>query len=101
MSRGKKKIYSKKTKKTSKYKASHIRKQNFDIISSLKVKIYCLENGIKPDDQIFKFKERGVQNKLKMVCDYLGYEYPRTVSGSFSLRRFTNNDYNVILVQRK
>jgi len=44
------------------------------------LKIYCLENNIKLDEQIFKFKERGVQNKLQKVCDYLGFPNAKTSS---------------------
>jgi len=66
------------------------------------LKIYCLENNIKPNEQIFKFKERGVQNKLKMVCDYLGYEGISTHSFRkfFATQIYINNDYNVVLVQQ-
>lgn len=66
------------------------------------LKIYCLENNIKPDEQIFKFTERGVQNKLKMVCDYLGYEGISTHSFRkfFATQIYINNDYNVVLVQQ-
>jgi len=66
------------------------------------LKIYCLENGIKPDEQIFKFKERGVQNKLQKVCDYLGYEGISTHSFRkfFATQIYINNDYNVVLVQQ-
>ena len=66
------------------------------------LKIYCLENNIKPDEQIFKFKERGVQNKLQKICDYLGYEGISTHSFRkfFATQIYINNDYNVVLVQQ-
>ena len=66
------------------------------------LKIYCLENGIKSDEQIFKFKERGVQSKLQKVCDYLGYEGISTHSFRkfFATQIYINNDYNVVLVQQ-
>ena len=66
------------------------------------LKIYCLENDIKPDEQIFKFTVRGVQNKLKIVCDYLGYEGISTHSFRkfFATQIYVNNDYNVVLVQQ-
>ena len=66
------------------------------------LKIYCLENGIKPGERIFKFTERGVQNKLKLVCDYLGYEGISTHSFRkfFATQIYTVNAYNVILVQQ-
>jgi len=66
------------------------------------LKIYCLENGIKPDEQIFKFTERGVQKKLKQVCDYLGYDGISTHSFRkfFATQIYIGNDYNVVLVQQ-
>ena len=42
------------------------------------IKIYCLENGIQPHEQIFPITERAVQKQLKIVCDYLGYCYSFT-----------------------
>lgn len=66
------------------------------------LKIYCLENGIPPDERIFKFGVRGVQNKLKSVCDYLGYEGISTHSFRkfFATQIYIDNDYNVVLVQQ-
>jgi integrase len=66
------------------------------------LKIYCLENNIKNDEEIFKFTERGVQKKLKKVCDYLEYEGISTHSFRkfFATQIYINNDYNVILVQQ-
>jgi integrase len=66
------------------------------------LKIYCLENGIQPNEQIFKFKIRGVQKKLKQVCDYLGCEGISTHSFRkfFATQIYIENDYNVVLVQQ-
>jgi len=66
------------------------------------LKIHCLENNIKADERIFKFTERGVQKKLKQVCNYLEYERVSTHSFRkfFATQIYINNDYNVILVQQ-
>lgn len=66
------------------------------------LKIYCLENSIAADEQIFRFKERGVQKKLKQVCDHLGYEGISTHSFRkfFATQIYIDNEYNVILVQQ-
>ena len=66
------------------------------------LKIYCLENNISPDEKIFKFTERGVQKKLKQVCDYLAYDGISTHSFRkfFATQIYINNDYNVVLVQK-
>ena len=66
------------------------------------LKIYCLENSIKPDEQIFRFKERGVQSKLQRVCSHLGYDGISTHSFRkfFATQIYIDNGYNVILVQQ-
>ena len=66
------------------------------------LKIYCLENNIQADEKIFKFTARGVQNKLKLVCDYLGYENISTHSFRkfFATQIYIDNNYNVALVQQ-
>jgi len=66
------------------------------------LKIYCLENNISPYEPIFKFKQRGVQNKLKMVCDYFNYTGISTHSFRkfFATQIYISNDYNIALVQR-
>ena len=66
------------------------------------LKIYCLENGITPNEHIFKFTVRGVQNKLKKVCDYLEYDGISTHSFRkfFATQIYVNNDYNIVLVQK-
>jgi integrase len=38
------------------------------------IKMYTLENNIKPHEIIFPLTERAIQHKLKIVCDYLGFE---------------------------
>ena len=66
------------------------------------IKIYCLENGIQPHEQIFPITERAVQKQLKIVCDYLGYDNISTHSfrKMFASQIYQNNDYNIILVQQ-
>lgn len=41
---------------------------------------YALENNINPRARLFQITERTVQRHLKMVCDYLEYEYISTHS---------------------
>lgn len=66
------------------------------------LKIYCLENNIPADERIFKFTNRGVQNKLKKVCGYLEYEGISTHSFRkfFATQIYVNNGYNIVLVQK-
>jgi integrase len=66
------------------------------------LKIYCLENNISADERIFTFTARGVQNKLKKVCDYLGYDGISTHSFRkfFATQIYIENDYNIALVQK-
>ena len=66
------------------------------------LKIYCLENNIDPNEQIFKVKERVVQKKVKQVCDYLGYSGISTHSFRkfFATQIYIDNDYNIALVQQ-
>lgn len=66
------------------------------------LKIYCLENKIEPDERIFKFTERGVQKKLKQVCDYLEYDGISTHSFRkfFATQIYVENDFNIALVQK-
>ena len=65
------------------------------------IKLYCLENGIAPEDLIFPITERAVQKQLKQVCDYLGF----TGIGTHSFRKFyateiyKDSGYNIVLVQ--
>ena len=66
------------------------------------IKIYCLENNIKPHEVIFPMTERNVQRQLKIVCDYLGYDGVSTHSFRkfFATQIYVNNDYNIVIVQR-
>jgi integrase len=66
------------------------------------LKIYCLENNILADECIFKFTERGVQNKLQKVCGYLDYKGISTHSFRkfFATQIYIDNDHNVVLVQQ-
>ena len=78
--------------------------RNFTVPTTLHlyIKNYVLENSIKPTEIIFPITERAVQKKLKIVCDYLGYEK----IGTHSFRKFyateiyKNSNYNVALVQQ-
>ena len=66
------------------------------------IKLYTMENNIKPGEEIFQIKERNVQKYLQKVADYLGYEN----IGTHSFRKFyatdiyNNNDHNIMLVQQ-
>jgi len=66
------------------------------------IKIYCLENNIKPHQRIFPIGERQVQKQLALVCNYLGYFGISTHSFRkfFATEIYTNNDYNIVLVQQ-
>ena len=66
------------------------------------IKIYCLENNIKPHEIIFPMTERNVQRQLKIVCDYLEIAGVSTHSFRkfFATQVYINNDYNIIIVQR-
>lgn len=66
------------------------------------IKMYCLENSIKPHEIIFSITERAIQKQLKAVCDYLGYDGISTHSFRkfFATNVYVNNDYNIVLVQR-
>lgn len=66
------------------------------------IKIYCLENGIKPHEVIFPITERAIQKQLKLACDYLGLTGISTHSFRkfFATQIYINNDYNIVLVQQ-
>jgi integrase len=66
------------------------------------IKMYALENSIKPNDVIFPITERAVQKQLAVVCDYLGYSGISTHSFRkfFATQIYNNNDYNIVLVQQ-
>jgi len=72
------------------------------VIAYQHIKIYCLENNTAPNERIFKFSVRSIQNKLKMVCDHLGYTGISTHSFRkfFATQIYANNDYNIVLVQK-
>lgn len=50
--------------------------------------MYCEENGIKKDDEIFPITTRAVQKHLQKISDYLGYEN----IGTHSFRKFFASD---------
>ena len=66
------------------------------------IKMYVLENNIKPHEVIFPITERAVQRQLKIVCDYLDYDGISTHSFRkfFATNVYVNNDYNIVIVQR-
>lgn len=66
------------------------------------LKIYTLENEIKPNEVIFPITERAVQKQIKIVCDWLGYEGISTHSFRkfFATEIYKNNDYDIVLVQQ-
>lgn len=65
------------------------------------LKIYMLENGIKPTAPLFDIGERVVQKHLKNVCDYLGLDRISTHSFRkyFAMSIYTNNNYDIALVK--
>jgi integrase len=79
------------------------KKRTFTVLNDIYnyIKIYCLENGIKPHELIFSVKERAVQKQLKIVCDYLGIEGVSTHSFRkfFATKIYLDNNYNIALVQ--
>ena len=66
------------------------------------IKMYCLENGLKPNAKIFDIGERAIQKQLKIVIGYLGLNGN---IGTHSFRKFfatsiyINNNYNIALVK--
>ena len=65
------------------------------------IKLYTVENGIKPNEKIFNIGERQIQMHLQKVSDYLGYENIGTHSFRkfFATQIYLNNNYNIMLVQ--
>lgn len=65
------------------------------------IKIYALENNIKPSAKLFDVGERVVQKHLKNVCGYLGLDGISTHSFRkyFAMCIYTNNNYDVALVK--
>jgi len=80
------------------------KKRTFTVLNEMYnyIKIYCLENNIKPQEIIFPITERAVQKQLKIVCDYLGIEGVSTHSFRkfFATTVYKENNYNIVLVQR-
>ena len=78
--------------------------RNFTVLTELYnyIKMYCLENGIKPHEIIFPITERNVQRQLKIICDYLEIDGVSTHSFRkfFATQVYVNNDYNIVIVQR-
>lgn len=66
------------------------------------IRLYCLDNGILADVQMFPLTERAVQKQLKQVCDYL--DIPGVSTHSF--RKYYATDIyrdsgcNIALVQQ-
>lgn len=58
------------------------KKREFTVPTEIYIYIqnYALENNINPRAKLFQITERTVQRHLKMVCDYLEYEYISTHS---------------------
>lgn len=65
------------------------------------IKMYCLENNIKPSAKIIDITERAIQKQLKIVCDYLGIEGISTHSFRkyFATQIYINSNYNIALVK--
>ena len=80
------------------------KKRTFTVLTEMYnyIKMYCLENYIKPNEIIFPITERAIQKQLKAVCDYLGYDGISTHSFRkfFATNVYVNNDYNIVIVQR-
>jgi integrase len=66
------------------------------------IKMYVLENGIKPHEIIFPITERAVQKQLKRVTDFLEIEGIGTHSFRkfYATRIYNQNGHNIILVQQ-
>ena len=60
-----------------------------------------LENKRTPNELIFKVKKRNVQQQLKKVVDYLGYENISTHSFRkfFATNLYYDNNNDILLVQ--
>lgn len=58
------------------------KKREFTVPTEIYIYIqnYALENNINPRARLFQITERTVQRHLKIVCDYLEYEYISTHS---------------------
>ena len=65
------------------------------------IKMYCLENNIRPSAKIIDITERAIQKQLKIACDYLGIEGISTHSFRkyFATQIYINSNYNIALVK--
>ena len=65
------------------------------------IKMYVLENNIKPTAKIFDITVRAIQKQLKIVTEYLNLESISTHSFRkyFATQIYINNNYNVALVK--
>ena len=65
------------------------------------IKMYCLENNIRPSAKIIDITERAIQKQLKIVCDYLEIEGISTHSFRkyFATQIYINSNYNIALVK--
>lgn len=65
------------------------------------LKMYCLENNIKPTATIFPITERSLQKNLKILSEYLGIENISTHSFRkfYATSIYLDNGYNVALVR--
>lgn len=80
------------------------KKREFTVLTEMYnyIKMYTLENSIKPHERIFPITSRAIQKQLRIVCDYLGYTDISTHSFRkyFATNVYINNDYNILIVQR-
>lgn len=66
------------------------------------IKMYALENSIKPTAKLFDITDRAIQKQLKIVSDYLGLEGISTHSFRkyFATSIYVDNNYNIQLVSK-
>lgn len=66
-----------------------------------KIRLYCNDNGIGPDDLIFPFKERNVQARIQTVADFMGLSNISTHSFRklFATSIYENNGKDINLVR--
>ena len=66
------------------------------------IKLYALENSIKPTAKLFDITDRAIQKQLKIVVDYLGLEGISTHSFRkyFATSIYVDNNYNIQLVSK-
>lgn len=65
------------------------------------IRLYTLENNIKPNEPIIKMSVRNVQMQLKIVCDELELQGVSTHSFRkfYAMRVFEDNNYNFEVVR--